>query len=116
MRVRKAELIGALYQADPDNARLVTLLPVRWRWLSGRMGGPDDNEGARDFTGELNEVLARSKSDELKTEAAYIKAWIAGDPFDRIGSPKAMRRRQKPSMSSSRLLPKTNAGPSFCST
>ena len=33
-------------------------------------------------------MLARSKSDKLKTEAAYIKAWIAGDPFDRMGSAK----------------------------
>jgi hypothetical protein len=43
IRVRRAELIGALYRADPDNPRLVTLLPVRWRSLSGRLGGPDDN-------------------------------------------------------------------------
>jgi hypothetical protein len=88
IRVRRAELIGALYRADPDNPRLVTLLPVRWRSLSGRLGGPDDNEGARDLTGELNEVLARATSDELKKEAAYIKAWIASDPVDRIGSAK----------------------------
>jgi thiol-disulfide isomerase/thioredoxin len=88
LRVRRAELIGALYRADPDNPRLVTLLPVRWRSLSGRLGGPDDNEGARDLTGELNEVLARAKGDALKKEAAYIKAWIASDPFDRMGSAK----------------------------
>ncbi len=47
------------------------------------MAGPDNNDGARDLTAELNEVLARSKNDKLKTEAAYIKAWIASDPFDR---------------------------------
>jgi thiol-disulfide isomerase/thioredoxin len=88
IRVRRAELIGELYRADPENPRLVPLLPVRWRSFSGRLGGPDDNAGARDLTGELNEVLARSKNAELKTEAAYIKASIAGDPSDRIGSAK----------------------------
>jgi thiol-disulfide isomerase/thioredoxin len=88
VRVRRAELIGELYRADPDNTRLVTLLPVRWRAFSGRMAGPDENGGARDLTGELDEVLARSRSDELKKEAAFIKAWIAGDPFGRIGSAK----------------------------
>jgi thiol-disulfide isomerase/thioredoxin len=88
IRVRRAELIAALYRTDPDHPRLVILLPVRWRSLSGRMGGPDNNDGARDLTAELNEVLARSKSHKLKTEAAYIKAWIASDPFDRMGSAK----------------------------
>ena len=88
IRVRKAELIGALYRIDPDNPRLVVLLPVRWRWLSGWMAGPDDNAGARDLTGEQNEVLARSKSDELKKEAAYIKARNASDHLNRVGAAK----------------------------
>jgi thiol-disulfide isomerase/thioredoxin len=88
IRVRRAELIGELNRTDPDNARLPILLPVRWRSLSGRMAGPDNNDGARDLTPELNEVLARSKSDRLKTEAAYIKAWIASDPSDRMGAAK----------------------------
>jgi thiol-disulfide isomerase/thioredoxin len=89
IRVRKAELIGALYRINPDNPRLRVLLPVRWRWLSGFMAGPDDNAGARDLTGEMNEVLARSKSDELKKEALFAKAQIAShDPFNRVGSAK----------------------------
>ena len=64
----------------------------RWRSLSGRMAGPDDNEGARDLTGELNEVLARAKSDELKKEAAYIKAWIASDSLQPDGLRKGQHR------------------------
>jgi hypothetical protein len=36
------------------------------------------------LTGELNEVLARSRSVAPRVEAAYIKAWIAGDPSDTI--------------------------------
>ena len=82
IRVRRAELIGVLYRLDPDNPRLDTLLPVAWRSLSGRMAGPDDNEGAKDLTGEMNEVIARSRSDKLKTDAAYCKAEIAVDPLD----------------------------------
>src|SRR5947209_16390321 len=53
---RKADLIGALYQADPDNPRLAMLLPARWQALSPMMAGPN----AKDLTGELNEVIARA--------------------------------------------------------
>jgi thiol-disulfide isomerase/thioredoxin len=95
IRVRRAELIAELYRTDPDNPRLVTLLPVRWRSLSGRMAGPDNNDGARDLTAELNQVLARSKSDKLKTEAAYINAWIASDPSDRMGAAKDKNAKAK---------------------
>ena len=95
LRVRRAELIGELYRIDPDNPRLITLLPVRWRSLSGRMAGPDDNVGARDVTAERNEVLATSRSAELKKDAAYIKAWIASDPFDRMGAAKDNETKSK---------------------
>jgi thiol-disulfide isomerase/thioredoxin len=95
IRVHRADLIDELYRIDPEHPRLVELLPVRWRSFSGRLGGPDDNEGARDLTGELNEVLARSRSLKLKTEAAYMKAWIAGDPFDRMGSAKDKTAKSK---------------------
>jgi thiol-disulfide isomerase/thioredoxin len=95
IRVRKAELIGELYRMDPDNPRLVVLLPVRWRWLSGWMSGPDDNVGARDLTDEQNEVLARSRSDELKKEAAYIKARNASDPLNRLGAAKEKAAKAK---------------------
>jgi thiol-disulfide isomerase/thioredoxin len=95
LRVRRADLIGELYRVAPDNPRLVFLLPVRWRSFSGRLAGPDDNAGVRDLTGELNEVLTHSKSAELKTEAAFIKAWIAGDPYGRMGSAKGYAAQAK---------------------
>jgi thiol-disulfide isomerase/thioredoxin len=95
IRVHRAELIGELYRVDPENPRLIKLLPVRWRALSGRMGGPDDNAGARDLTGELNDLLARSRNKELKTEAAFIQAWIAGDPLDRMGSARETTAKAK---------------------
>lgn len=88
VRIHRAELIGQLYRLAPDHPRLAVLLPVRWRAYSGRMAGPDINEGARDLSGELNEVLTRSKDRALKVEAAYIKAWIASDPFDGMGAVK----------------------------
>ncbi len=86
VRIRRAEAIAELHRVDPGNPSLVKLLPVRWRGLSGRLGGPDDNAGARDLTGELDEVLAGPAPRPLRVEAAYIKAWIGGDPFDRIGA------------------------------
>ena len=95
LRVRRADLIGELYRADPDNPRLPVLLPARWRSFSGRLGGPDDNAGARDLTGELDEVLARTKDRGLKVEAAYIKAWIASDPFDRMGAARGPAAKAK---------------------
>jgi hypothetical protein len=95
LRVRRADLIGELYRVAPDNPKLVFLLPVRWRSFSGRLAGPDDSAGVRDLTGELNEVLTHSKSAELKTEAAFIKAWIAGDPYGRMGSAKGYAAHAK---------------------
>ena len=100
----------ALYRADPDNPKLATLLPG----AGGRCredGGFRCNEGAKELTGELNEVIARSKSDELKTDAAYWKAWIAGDPFTAAPPRKTTPRRQRPSTSSSPSPPRTSAEP-----
>ena len=68
---RRAPLIGELYRIDPDNPRLVELLPERWRALCVVGGDPDD---ATDLTGELTAVLARARSDELRREAAFWKA------------------------------------------
>ena len=95
IRVRRAELIGVVYRLDPDHPRLATLLPVRWRSLSGWMAGPDDNKGAKDLTGEMNEVIARSRSDKLKTDAAYLKAEIAVDPLDRLFAAKDKAAKAK---------------------
>jgi thiol-disulfide isomerase/thioredoxin len=110
IRVRRAELIGELYRIDPDDLRLVVLLPVRWRSLSGRMAGPDDNAGTRDLTEELNEVLTRSSSDALKKEAAFIKAWIAGDPFGRPGSAKGYAAQAKAVEEFIAVAPKDDRG------
>ena len=74
---RKADLIGALYRADPDNPELATLLPERWQALASLVQGRHGKTVAKDLTGELNEVIARAKSDELKKDAAYWKAEVA---------------------------------------
>jgi len=74
---RKADLIGALHRADPDNPELATLLPMRWEALASLVQGRHGKTVAKDLTGELNEVIARAKSDELKKDAAYWKAEVA---------------------------------------
>ena len=74
---RKADLIGALYRADPENPKLATLLPERWRVLAMTVRVSGGMNVAKALTGELNEVIAQAKSDELKTDAAYWKADVA---------------------------------------
>ena len=70
---QKTKLIGELYRADPQNPRLVTLLPERWRARYATLTG---TVSAREMTAELEEALARTESDELKKEAVYWKARI----------------------------------------
>jgi len=64
---RRAELIGELHKADPENAKLVTLLPRRWNTLSTTTGG-------KMVTDEIKKVIAESKNLEIKTEAAFFMA------------------------------------------
>src|SRR5690349_12308129 len=71
---RKATLIGALYRADPENARLVQLLPERWRALSPMMTGRVDST---ELTNELDEVLTKTRNTDLRKNAALWKAQIA---------------------------------------
>ena len=67
---RRAELIGELYKADPENAKLVSLLPQRWAayWSTAPGGKP--------VTDEVKKVIAESKNAEIKTEAAFFMAMI----------------------------------------
>jgi len=66
---KRVELIGDLRKADPDNAMLVKLLPQRWVML-GQMGKADV------ALPEIEEALAKTKSDTLKTEGLYAKAQV----------------------------------------
>jgi thiol-disulfide isomerase/thioredoxin len=59
---RKADLIGELYRLDPNHPRLAELMPERWK--ARRIGD----------TKEIDEVLARTKDEALRREAAYEKA------------------------------------------
>ena len=70
---QKAKLIGELYRADPQNPKLVTLLPERWRARYAALTG---TAAAKELTAELDEALASTQSDELKKEAVYWKARI----------------------------------------
>jgi thiol-disulfide isomerase/thioredoxin len=70
---RRAELIGELYRVDPENPRLIRLLQERWTTLSSTAIGPN---GANDLVDEMNAVMARSKNEILKKQAAFFKARI----------------------------------------
>jgi thiol-disulfide isomerase/thioredoxin len=70
---RRAELIGELYRADPENPKLIRLLPERWTSLSNTAIG---RNGANDLIDELNAVIAQSKNEALKKQAAIQKASI----------------------------------------
>jgi hypothetical protein len=75
-RNRRAPLIGALYRSEPENPKLVTLLPERWGALAGMIENTEDRKLAQEVTAELNEAIARAKSDGLKKDAAYWKAQV----------------------------------------
>jgi len=73
---KKADLIGALYKADPKNDALVKLLPERWNALA--LSNKTDQVKT-----EVEDVAAHSESPALKTEAAFFNAALSmrgGDP------------------------------------
>jgi len=65
--IRRAELIGELYKADPENAKLVQLLPERWQALF--QNSPTISKELRD---ELDKVATTGKDAKLKADAAYF--------------------------------------------
>jgi thiol-disulfide isomerase/thioredoxin len=78
--VKKAELIGELYKADPTNAKLVTLMPTRWMTLART-----DPAKVKTVNAEIEKILAESKNPALNTEAAFSRAQLPmmtgeGDP------------------------------------
>ena len=74
---QKAKLIGELYRADPENPKLVTLLPERWRVRYAALTG---TAAAKEMTGELDEVLASSQSDELRRKRSTGRRKSASSP------------------------------------
>ena len=71
--LRKSELIKELAKADPENKKLEDLLPERWNGvLSSR-----DPKASLELRAELDDVIAKSKSEKLKTEASFFAAIIA---------------------------------------
>jgi len=70
--MRKATLIGELYQTHPDSPELATLLPERWKALSSMPGA-----GAETVKGEVADVLAKAKDPKLVAEAAFLEVVFA---------------------------------------
>ncbi|MDB5349691.1 MAG: resA 9 [Planctomycetota bacterium] len=66
---KRVELIGDLRKADPENKELVKLLPQRWSLLA--QTGKTDEAMA-----EIDETLAKTKSETLKAEGHYSKAQV----------------------------------------
>ncbi len=79
---QKADLIGELYKAQPDNPELARLMPLRWQSRM-RMAGPKADEAKA----EIDEVIAKSKDEKLVAEASFGKVVSA---FQKAGpSPKS---------------------------
>ncbi len=65
---KKADLIGELLKADPENPELATLLPLRWQTLRTSLAT------IRTLKSEAETVIARSHDEKVLTEAYYYKA------------------------------------------
>jgi thiol-disulfide isomerase/thioredoxin len=67
---KRGDLILELYKADPANEKLVKLLPERWLSVA-----PVGEKGDA-MLKEIEEVIAATKNDELKTEAAFSRVRV----------------------------------------
>ncbi len=68
---KRNTLAMELFQVDPDNDRLVKLMPQHW--MSQNPYGP----GAAKLTKEIDEVLAKTHNEKLKLEALYTRAQLS---------------------------------------
>ena len=84
--MQRAELIGELRRVDPTNPRLATLLPIRWRALSGRLMSSDVTEDVPALLREVDNARAEATDSRLRVEAAYLRAWIVSDFRNRPGA------------------------------
>ncbi|HEY8505716.1 MAG TPA: TlpA disulfide reductase family protein [Gemmataceae bacterium] len=69
-REKRADLILELYKADPSHERLAELLPERWRGMTVGLK-------AKELAKEIDEVIATTKNEKLRTEGVYTKAVLA---------------------------------------
>ena len=81
---KRAELIGELYKANPEQPELVTLLPERWTVIRSKPATQDATFKAE--IAEVREIQAKSKNEAaaLVTEASFIKSVLM--PTIRKGS------------------------------
>jgi len=66
---KKAALIGELYKAHPNDARVASFLPMRWTALWQLNKGDE-------ALAEIDKIIATTKVDSLKKEGAYSKAEV----------------------------------------
>jgi len=82
---QKAKLIGDLYKANPDAPELAKLMPQRWQ-VGMMMPGPRADE----IRAEVDEVIASSKNETLRTEASFLKVVFAFQKAGRDAKPEAL--------------------------
>jgi thiol-disulfide isomerase/thioredoxin len=68
---KRSELALELYKSYPDHADVAKLMAERW------MSMPPIGPQGESVTKEVDEVLADSKNEKLKTEAQFVKAVLA---------------------------------------
>jgi thiol-disulfide isomerase/thioredoxin len=98
---KKAALITELYKVAPENARVPKLMADKWMTLA--------NTGkSEEVAKDVDEVMANTKSEPLKIEAAYTKAMLAfrKNPINPEGAMPVVEEFMK-------LAPKDERGPSL---
>ncbi len=79
---KRLRLILELYKVAPDHKRIPELMEERWKLI----GTPEKTRYA-ELINEVDKVLAQTKDEHLKIEAAYLKATLKLNPVSSKKSP-----------------------------
>jgi thiol-disulfide isomerase/thioredoxin len=79
---KRTKLILELYKVAPDHKRIPALMEERWKLI----GTPEKTRYV-EFINELDKVLAQTKDEHLKIEAAYLKATLKLNPVSTKKAP-----------------------------
>jgi thiol-disulfide isomerase/thioredoxin len=81
---KRIKLILELYKVAPNHKRIPALMEERWRLI----GTPEKTRYAELIT-ELDKVIAQTKDEHLKIEAAYLRATLKLNPVSSKKTPDA---------------------------
>jgi thiol-disulfide isomerase/thioredoxin len=79
---KRTKLILELYKIAPDHKRIPALMQERWRSI----GTPEKTRYA-ELIAELDKVVAQTKDEQLKIEAAYLRATLKLNPVSSKKTP-----------------------------